>query len=297
MRRLGKAIESAVAREGKNTATLNIEGRGLPRRSGHSPAQAAEIRVGCSGWQYKHWRGEFYPVDLPLSRWLEYYAQSFDTVEINNSFYRLPEAATFADWHTRVGDDFVYAVKASRFLTHMKKLKDPKGPLDRFFARVVQLEGSLGPVLYQLPPGWRVNLDRLNTFVAALPPGPRHVVEFRDPTWYVDEVYDTLARHGVAMCLHDLAGAAPPNRRRVGAFIYLRFHGPQRYGGRYSNETLADWATWCAARLIEGTSVYAYFNNDIGGHAPRDAVRLRDLVAHATSGEVMVPTRRSDLER
>ena len=268
---------------------MNVGALGLTGGSEQSRAHPAEMRVGCSGWQYKHWRGEFYPVDLPLSRWLEYYAQRFNTVEINNSFYRLPEAATFADWHTRVGVDFVYAVKASRFLTHMKKLGDPEGPLDRFFARVAQLEGSLGPVLYQLPPGWHMNLDRLNTFVAALPLGQRHVVEFRDPTWYVDEVYDTLARHGVAMCLHDMVGAAPPNRRVVGTFIYLRFHGPQKYRGRYSNETLGDWATWCAARLIEGTPVYAYFNNDVGGHAPRDAVRLRDLIAHATSGEVMGP--------
>jgi uncharacterized protein YecE (DUF72 family) len=272
---------------------MNLGTIELTRRNWQTRAQPADLRVGCSGWQYKHWRGEFYPVALPLSHWLEYYAERFDTVEINNSFYRLPEAATFADWHARVLNDFVYAVKASRFLTHIKKLKDPEGPLDRFFRRVGQLEGSLGPVLYQLPPGWHVNLDRLNTFVAALPPGHRHVLEFRDPTWYVDQVYDTLTRHGVAMCLHDMAGAAPPNRRLVGPFIYLRFHGPQKYGGRYSNETLADWATWCAARLIEGTPVYAYFNNDIGGHAPRDAVRLRNLIAHATRGEVAMGPHRT----
>ena len=160
-----------MAREGRLRPKLNVGALGLTGGSEQSRAHPAEMRVGCSGWQYKHWRGEFYPVDLPLSQWLEYYAQRFDTVEINSSFYRLPEAATFADWHTRVGDDFVYAVKASRFLTHMKKLSDPEGPLDRFFARVAQLEGSLGPVLYQLPPGWHVNLDRLNTFVAALPLG------------------------------------------------------------------------------------------------------------------------------
>ena len=238
------------------------------------------MHVGCSGWQYKHWRGDFYPADLPLGRWLAYYAAHFDTVEINNSFYRLPETDTFADWRERVPPGFVYAVKASRFLTHMKKLKDPEPPLQRLFERIAQLEGALGPVLYQLPPRWPVNVDRLNIFLAALPVGRYHVVEFRDPSWYAPPVYEALARHGVALCLHDMPGAAPPDRRLVGPFIYTRFHGPSRYGGRYADDILADWADWCRAHIARGVEVYAYFNNDIGGHAPRDAQRFRQLLCH-----------------
>jgi uncharacterized protein YecE (DUF72 family) len=247
--------------------------------AGAKSAVTPVVHVGCSGWQYKHWRGNFYPADLPLGRWLAHYAAQFDTVEINNSFYRLPEATTFVDWRERVPPGFVYAVKASRFLTHMKKLKEPEEPLHRLFERVLQLERALGPVLYQLPPRWPVNIDRLNTFLAALPIGPCHVVEFRDPSWYVPSVYAALARHRVALCLHDMPGAAPPARHLVGPFIYIRFHGPLRYGGRYADDTLADWADWCRPSVARGVEVYAYFNNDIGGHAPRDALRFRQLLS------------------
>src|SRR3954469_4130278 len=126
------------------------------------------IRIGCSGWQYRHWRGDFYPAALPSGRWLEFYASRFDTVEINNSFYRLPEPTVFASWRRRAPTRFIYAVKASRFLTHMKKLKDPVEPLDRFFSRARQLGPTFGPVLYQLPPLWPVNVDRLATFLDQL---------------------------------------------------------------------------------------------------------------------------------
>lgn len=135
-------------------------------------------------------------------------------------------------------------------------------------------------MLYQLPPRWPVNVDRLNTFLAALPVGRHHVVEFRDPSWYVPAVYDALTRHRVALCLHDMSGAAPRDRRLVGPFIYARFHGPSRYGGRYADGLLADWADWCRAYIVRGLEVYAYFNNDIGGHAPRDAQRFRQLLGH-----------------
>jgi uncharacterized protein YecE (DUF72 family) len=245
-----------------------------------SATQAARtpVHVGCSGWQYKHWRGDFYPAALPVSRWLEYYAERFNTVEINNSFYRLPPPETFDTWRRRVPRAFVYAVKASRFLTHMKKLKDPEPALERLFAGAIRLRGSLGPVLYQLPPHWSVNLPRLDAFLAALPRRRRHVMEFRDPSWYLDAVYDTLSRHGVALCLHDMKGSETP-RAMVGPFVYVRFHGPSKYSGSYQDDQLAGWAEWCAARMAEGIPVYAYFNNDAGGHAPRDAVRFRHLVS------------------
>jgi uncharacterized protein YecE (DUF72 family) len=249
-----------------------------PRLPGVKKSLAGTLlRIGCSGWQYRHWRGVFYPADLPTARWLPYYAEHFNTVEINNSFYRLPEAGTFDAWRVRAPADFVYAVKASRYLTHMKKLKDPHDPLRLFFSRARHLKRSLGPVLYQLPPRWSLNLERLNTFLAALPARRLHAVEFRDPSWYVKDVFDSLARRRVALCLHDMEGSTT-SRMVVGPFVYARFHGPVKYGGRYSDNQLEAWADWCAVQIEKRVPVYAYFNNDTGGHAPRDAVRLRSMI-------------------
>ena len=232
-------------------------------------------RIGCSGWEYKHWRGNFYPADLPRTRWFEHYASTFDTVEINNSFYRLPERATFAAWRRRAPAGFEFAVKASRFLTHMKKLKDPEEPIDRLFTRMRALGRHLGPVLYQLPPGWKVNVDRFRHFVHVLPRRVRHVVEFRDPSWYDRQICDLIEERGMTLCLHDMPGSATA-RRPVGPFVYVRFHGAtSKYGGGYPDERLRDWANWLNARRDEGCDVYAYFNNDVGGHAPRDAMTLR----------------------
>jgi uncharacterized protein YecE (DUF72 family) len=246
----------------------------------------AAVRVGCSGWQYKHWRGDFYPSNVPISQWFGHYASVFDTVEINNSFYRLPEAETFAKWCQQAPPRFLYAVKASRFLTHMKKLKDPEDPLFRFFDRAQHLAGHLGPVLYQLPPRWPLNLERLERFLRALhddgrgniPPWTRHAVEFREPSWYDDRVFELLTRYKVALCLHDMHGSAS-GRRVVGPMLYVRFHfGTQKYGGRYDDRQLDEWAEWLAEQARAGLDVFAYFNNDVGGHAPRDAIRLRDRI-------------------
>ena len=257
-----------------------------------------QLRVGCSGWQYKHWatpaggsgreiEGSFYPAGLPQSRWFAHYAAAFDTVEINNSFYRLPDAETFSKWRDQAPSRFLYAVKASRFLTHMKKLKDPDDPLARFFANVRALGSRLGPILYQLPPNFGVNLERLDEFLAAirrvapsagLRSRPHHVIEFRNPTWYDDRVYDLLNRHHVTMCLHDMQGSAT-DWRVVGSCVYVRFHfGTSKYGGGYDDTRLDAWADWLVERIGEGLDVFAYFNNDGGGHAPRDAVRLRDRI-------------------
>jgi uncharacterized protein YecE (DUF72 family) len=240
-------------------------------------SKAGRARVGCSGWQYKHWRGNFYGAALPQSGWLEHYGSVFDTVEINNSFYRLPEEETFAQWAARVPRRFVFAVKASRFLTHMKKLKDPEQPVERLFSRVRGLRAHLGPVLYQLPTGWKVDLSRLEHFLQVLPQA-RHVIEFREPSWYVQEVYDLLQRHGASLCLHDMRGSAT-ERLRIGPIVYVRFHGPSgRYEGGYSVGALRSWADWLRVQLDGGSDAYAYFNNDVGGHAPRDALTLRKMV-------------------
>ena len=251
---------------------------------------APELRIGCSGWQYRHWRGDFYPLELPAARWLTRYAQAFDTVELNNSFYRLPPAGAFRRWRESTPAGFLFAVKASRYLTHMKKLKDPEEPLGRFFEAARELGPKLGPVLYQLPPRWPANIERLRTFMAALPPGVRHVMEFRDPSWYAPAVLDVLREAGVALCLHDMPGSAT-GRARVGPFVYVRFHGVTRYGGRYGDETLGGWAAWMAEQLAAGHAVFAYFNNDVGGHAPRDAARLAAMLGRPSLRPPAPPAR------
>jgi uncharacterized protein YecE (DUF72 family) len=242
------------------------------------------IRIGCSGWEYRHWRGSFYPQDLPLARWLEHYAAEFETVELNGTFYRLPEADTFDRWRTRVPRAFRYAVKASRYLTHVKRLRDPGEPLDRLWSRAEHLQDRLGPMLYQLPPRWRRNIGRLETFCAALPADGRHAVEFRDRSWHHPDVYRVLERHRVALCLHDMPEADAPDEP-VGPFVYVRFHGRGgRYAGSYAPQTMGAWARRLAAWSQAGLDSWVYFNNDLGGHAPRDAMRLREAVGRHWSG-------------
>ena len=251
------------------------------------------IRIGCSGWQYRHWKGDFYPGDLPLRAWLEYYAARFNTVEINNSFYRLPEASTFTAWGRRAPHGFLYAVKASRYLTHMKKLKEPADAVARFFTRARRLAASFGPVLYQLPPRWPVNIERLKTFLRVLPHERRHAIEFRDASWYSDAVFAALERHRVALVVHDMAGSAS-GKIAVGPFVYARFHGPQKYSGRYPDDILAAWAEWLASQQQSGRRIYAYFNNDTGGHAPRDAARLREALTPLVASRTKDTTRAND---
>jgi len=242
-------------------------------------AGRGRLWVGCSGWQYRHWRGDFYPSDLPTARWLEHYAQTFDTVELNNSFYRLPPASTFRRWRERAPSGFCFAVKASRYLTHNRRLIEPEEPLRRLWSHAGELREKLGPMLYQLPPRWKRDAERLEGFLAAARRPSPQAVEFRDKAWYAEETYAALEAAGVALCVHDMAGSEAP-RRVTAPFVYLRFHGSgARYGGAYGRERLLPWAAWVAGQLDAGRDAYAYFNNDVGGHAPRDAVVLRELVA------------------
>jgi uncharacterized protein YecE (DUF72 family) len=236
------------------------------------------IRIGCSGWQYRHWRGRFYPRDLPTDQWLEHYARTFDTVELNNSFYRLPEADAFTAWRRRVPGGFLFAVKASRYLTHLKRLREPREPLDRLWSRARHLSDRLGPMLYQLPPRWDRDVDRLRQFVGALPPRRLQAIEFRDASWYDREVDHILAERKVALCLHDMPGSAT-KPERIGPFVYVRFHGAAgKYRGGYPRGELETWARRLRGWAEDGVRCFAYFNNDVGGHAPRDAITLRDLV-------------------
>lgn len=234
------------------------------------------VRVGCSGWQYKDWRGRFYPIPLPQKAWLEYYAESFDTVEVNNSFYRLPTETSFSNWKERTPDHFLFAVKASRYLTHIKRLKEPVEPLKLFWERARRLESKLGPVLYQLPTRWEKNEARFFEFIDALPSGPLQTVEFRDASWYTDAVFRAMEAKGVALCLHDMPGSAPP-REVVGPFVYVRFHGTEaKYRGGYPDKELRKWADWLAEQVRAGKPVFAYFNNDVAGHALHDAQTLKN---------------------
>ncbi|MBO9623064.1 MAG: DUF72 domain-containing protein [Sphingomonas sp.] len=241
----------------------------------------AAVRIGCSGWIYRHWRGRFYPEKLAVKKWFAFYAEHFDTVEINNSFYRLPRAETFDAWAAQAPPGFRYAVKANRFLTQAKKLKDCEEPLQRMMPPFRHLGETLGPILYQLPPRFRLNLERLESFLELIPKDVTNVFEFRDKSWYDDAVFALLARHGAGFCAHDMPGLESP-RLAVGPAAYLRFHGGQgKYWGRYADEALLAAADWIAAEARGGREVWAYFNNDTEGAAIDDALTLKAMVAQA----------------
>ena len=247
------------------------------------------VRIGCSGWDYAHWRARFHDANVPRRLWLESYAQVFDCVEVNSSFYRLPASETFANWASRVPPGFLFAVKASRYLTHMKKLKDPTEPMYRLLEHAQHLGTRLGPILYQLPPRWMPDVQRLATFIEALPThtpghdGPRvgpltHVIEFRHEFGVTDEVLAMLRGRGVGLCLHDMPGGPADSAARAvtGDTIYVRFHGGTgRYSGRYPDRVLDEWADFLGPQIEAGRHVFAFFNNDIDAQAPTDAVRLR----------------------
>jgi uncharacterized protein YecE (DUF72 family) len=239
------------------------------------------IHIGCSGWNYRHWRGLFYPEGLPATRWYGHYAEIFDTVELNTSFYHLPKPETFDKWRLQAAPAFRYAVKAPRFITHMKKLGDCDEPLAEFLARARRLGPALGPILYQLPPRWKLNLERLEAFIADLPADLDHVFEFREPSWIAEEVLALLGARGIGFCVHDMAGSITP-RWASGRLAYLRFHGGEgKYWGRYPDERLLGWADWIVEQAREGREVWCYFNNDIHGHAIDDALTLRAMVKQA----------------
>ena len=250
-------------------------------------ARQGAVRVGCSGWHYAGWAGVFYDSSLPKSKWLEAYAREFDTVELNNSFYRLPSAGQFARWRESVPNGFLFSVKASRYLTHLKRLREPDAPLDLLITRASELGSTLGPILYQLPPRWRPDPERLFTFVEALPRRGRHqrtpltlrhAIEFRDEGAYEPHTINLLRSHDVALCVHDMHGSESP-QTVTSRLAYIRFHGyGAKYGGSYPTARLKSWAEWIGVLRREGHDVFAYFNNDIDGHAVRDARRLKALL-------------------
>ena len=249
-----------------------------PGSGGSGGVVPPRVTVGTSGWQYRDWRGTFYPPDAPQRRWLEYYASQFATVENNGTFYRLPPRQTFAGWRERVGDGFVMTVKASRYLTHVRRLRDPAEPVRRLLDAAAGLGDRLGPVLLQLPPDLRAAPDLLGECLGRFPPEIRVAVEPRHESWWNDDVRDVLAARNAALCWADRKGTAVTPLWRTADWGYLRFHeGDGAPWPRYRESSLRSWADRIAAtwsqepRKAEGLDVYVYFNNDQGGAAPRDA--------------------------
>lgn len=239
---------------------------------------AGKIHIGTSGWSYSHWLGTFYPTGTKTQAHLDFYVRYFSTVEINNSFYRLPERKTFSNWKNSVPEDFLFVVKANRFITHMKKLKDPAASIYSFMENVTALEEKLGPILFQLPPNWKLNIQRFEEFLSALPRGMRYVFEFRNESWYTAEIYALLQRYNCAFCMYELGGHTSPILVTAD-FVYLRLHGPgEKYQGSYPDQTLDYWSDQCMAWSASG-DVFVYFDNDQNGYAPKNAQRMIELIA------------------
>jgi uncharacterized protein YecE (DUF72 family) len=232
--------------------------------------------VGTSGWQYADWRDRFYPDGLPQRLWLEQYATVFETVEVNNAFYRLPERSVFEGWRKRTPDEFVVAVKVSRYLTHVKRLQDPAEPVARFLDRAQGLGSKLGPVLLQLPPNLRGDAELLDQTLVRFPAEVRVVVEPRHESWFVDEVRKVLERRGAALCWADRKGRPVTPLWRTADFGYLRLHeGRARPRPRYGRISLGSWRDRLA-ETFDG-DVFVYFNNDHGGAAVVDALAMNAL--------------------
>jgi uncharacterized protein YecE (DUF72 family) len=239
---------------------------------------SGKLRIGTSGFHYKHWRGIFYPDGLATSRWFSYYAQRFDTVEINNTFYPLPSAAAFDGWKKQAPPGFLYALKFNRYGSHWMRLKNARSTIGNFFNVAKRLKESLGPILVQLPPRWNADPQRLEDFLTTAPRSLRWAVEFRDPSWLCDEIYRILERHQSALCIHDMIQDHP--RVMTAGWTYLRFHG-NHYAGTYSPQKLSAEAKWIKQQLARGLDVFAYFNNDAQGVAVENAAELKSYVKSA----------------
>lgn len=237
--------------------------------------------IGTSGWVYSHWRGPFYPEDLPSGKWLDFYRRHFPTVELNNSFYRLPREENWRSWRRSVPEGFLFAVKASRYITHVKRLTHAEQPLENFLGGARLLESALGPILYQLPPNFHLkpeNRDRLAHFLSLLPSDLRHVFEFRHDSWFDDDVFSLLRLHNAAFCVFHMFDRETPLVATTD-FAYVRFHGSDSaYGGSYTDRQLREWADRLRDLPDDVREVYVYFNNDAHGYAVANARTLSSLV-------------------
>ncbi len=241
-----------------------------------------KIHIGTSGWHYKNWMGSFYPDGIKSPAFLDYYVKFFRTVEINNSFYRLPSRGTFALWKRTVPHDFVYAVKANQFITHMKQLREPKQHFNNFIGHADALEEKLGPILFQLPPDWNFNYERLVNFVNILPSSFRYAIEFRNYSWYNQQVYDLLHQKNIAFCIYEIDDHMSP-MPVTAEYLYVRLHGPAgECAGSYNESALARWVSQCKTWTAEGRDVYFFFDNNQQGYAACNAQRMLELAALTT---------------
>jgi len=238
-----------------------------------------DIRIGTSGYHYKHWVGTFYPPKTPASKMLDYYVRHFDTLELNNSFYRLPTIEAFEAWRDGTPKNFVFVVKASRFITHNKKLKDPENALDNILPRAEHLGKKLGPVLFQLPPKWKVNIERLEALLEILPREHRYTFEFRETSWITPDINRVLRRYNAAFCIYELAGYHSP-LEITADFAYVRLHGPTagKYQGSYTDAQLREWAKRIQEWAKALQAVYVYFDNDQAGYAAQNALTLKEML-------------------
>lgn len=241
------------------------------------------LTIGTSGWKYKHWNGVFYPAGMKEVDQLEYYTQHFNSVELNNSFYRQPTASNFENWRDAVPSNFKYAVKANRYFTHLKKLKASQTDLDHFLNLTAHLEDHLGPILFQLPPHWKINLERLETFLVMLPKGFRYTFEFRNQSWYGVDLYVLLQKYNCSFCIYELDGHLSP-MEVTADFVYIRLHGPgAKYQGSYSERDLKKWYKLITDWSEQGKDVYLYFDNDQLGYAGFNAITLQRMIAKSQS--------------
>lgn len=236
------------------------------------------IHIGTSGWNYQHWKGIFYSDGLKSDKWLEFYSRRFRTVEINYSFYKLPEESSFAAWRDSVPEGFIFTAKANRYLTHMKKLNDPAEALTKLLSRVSILGEKLGPILFQFPPFWNLNYERLKFFVEILPKNFLYSFEFRNQTWWTNEVFDLLRNNNISFCLYEMPGQVTP-KEITSDFIYLRFHGPDfPFKNQFDEQVLFHWAESIKEWNSSGNEIFCYFNNDQCGYALTDADVLERML-------------------
>lgn len=236
------------------------------------------LKIGTSGWSYAHWQGLFYPDKLPKEKWLEYYCQHFDTVELNSSFYHLPPPKTFENWYERTPKGFVFSVKGSRFISHILKLNDAREPLQKLLTNTAGLKEKLGPILFQLPPNFELDLERLKKFLKILPADKRFTFEFRHESWFCSEVYNLLRKNNFALTISDTP-KYPLVFEVTADFVYVRLHGHEAlYASKYLQTELSEWAKKIKNWLANDLDVYAYFDNDAHAHAIQNAQELKELI-------------------
>jgi uncharacterized protein YecE (DUF72 family) len=235
-----------------------------------------EVMVGTSGWSYDHWQECFYPLNIPKSKWFDHYLNHFDTVELNASFYRLPKRISFENWYKKSPEGFLWSVKANRYITHVKKLGEPAQTLKRFYESVSALGKKLGVILFQLPPSLSFHPMTLDNFCKFLEPEYRYSLEIRHPSWLNEEAINILRKYNIAFCISDTAGRFPYHEEITTDFIYIRLHGSKSlYTSNYHEEELKSWSQkirkW-------GLKTFLYFDNDYGGYAPQNALRIKELL-------------------